>query len=346
MKDEPNIRWVDTSAVPLVPEGKFADLFCGAGGLSLGFVMAGYEPVLGVECDPKAAETYQRNFPETWLHDGRIEDLGEGPLLTRLGGAQPDVICGGPPCQGMYTSGRRNPDDPRNRLFVEFLRIVGVLRPHFVVLEGVPGMLSLDGGSVARRILEGLSGIGYPNATLRTLEAAEFGVPQLRRRVIIIANRHGLPCPYPRPLLGKGAFVPVEAAIDDLKHRRRDPSINHEWTGHSRETQDRIARVAPGRTLYEDYPGSWRRLRLGLPSMTVKANHGTPHIHYELPRTISVREMARLQSFPDDFIFSGDMGSAMCQVANAVPPLLAKHVALALRPSLDAIMEAEEHPER
>lgn len=332
-----NIEWVDTSQVEVGATHRVVDLFAGAGGLSLGFSVAGYESVLAVECEVGAAATYAANFPGTRLHTGLIEDLGEDALLKHFADGRPDVVCGGPPCQSHSTAGRRDAADPRGHLYQEFLRVVAVLRAHFLVMENVPGLLSIEHGARVQRILDGLVGIGYPDASVMMLEAAEFGVPQMRKRLFIIANRHGLPNPRPLPLLSRSRFISVEASIDDLKGRPRNPATNHEWTRHTPEMEQRLARVAPGATLYDGYSGSWRRLRIGLPSPTIKENHGAPHIHYELPRTISAREMARLQTFPDEFVFCGDMASAMIQIGNAVPALLVKAVALALRPSLDAL---------
>src|ERR1041385_2135229 len=199
----------------------------------------------------------------------------------------------------------------------------------------VLGVVTLDGGRFYREIITEFAKIGYPNMTVRVLESAEYGVPQLRPRAIFIGNRFGLRNPYPKPILDEQSFVPIEAALEDLKGRGRDPSINHEWTLHSPEMEQRIAAVEPGASLYgSKFYDAWKRQYRSVPAMTVKENHGGTHIHYELNRVISAREMARLQSFPDDFIFSGRMKRVMFQVGNAVPPLLGRYVAQALLPSL------------
>ena len=327
---------VDTTGVTTDTRYTVADLFAGAGGITLGFAMAGYEPVLSVEVDVAAAATHARNFPNAWLHSGPIEGLSDRQAIDVMAGRELHVMCGGIPCQGFSMSGRRDPADPRNGLYREFVRLARVLRPWFVVVENVPGLLHLDDGSFGRAILDEFADAGYPDMSVRVLQAAEYGVPQVRRRVMFVGNRFGLPNPYPQPLLGKRYWIPVETAIGDLMDRPRDPRTNHEWTNHGPGMEDRLSRLMPGESLY-GYSGSWRRLRTGVPAPTIKDNHGAPHVHHLLPRTISCREMARLQSFPDDFVFEGDMSSVMLQVGNAVPPLLAKHVALALRPSLDEI---------
>ena len=317
----------------------FCDAFAGAGGMTLGFVQAGFQPVLAVECDPDAAATHRRNFPNVWLHEGRIEDLGADDVMDAVGDREVHLLCGGVPCQGFSSAGRRDAGDARNHLYQEFIRIARTLRPWFVVMENVPGILHLASGAFRRAIADEFAEAGYPGMSVRLLQGAEYGVPQVRRRALFVGNRFGLPNPYPAPLLNRRHWVPVEVAIGDLIDRPRDPATNHEWTRHGPEMEDRLARLAPGAHLY-GYSGSWRRLQAGEPAPTIKHNNGAPHVHHLLPRTISAREMARLQSFPDEFVFCGDMASVMLQVGNAVPPLLARHVALALRPSLDQIVDS------
>lgn len=329
-------RLIDTSGVAVDAVYTVADMFCGAGGITQGFTSAGFEPVLSVEMEPNAAATHARNFPRAWLHDGPIENLSDERAVAVMAGRELQVMAGGIPCQGFSSAGRRDPDDPRNQLYREFIRLARVLQPWFVVLENVPGLLNLDEGSFGRAIADEFADAGYPNMSVRVLQAAEYGVPQVRRRVMFIGNRFGLTNPYPWPLLDRRHWIPVEAAIGDLIDHPRDSAMNHEWTNHGPEMEERLSRLLPGETLY-GYSGSWRRLRSGFPAPTIKANNGAPHVHYLLPRTISAREMARLQGFPDSFIFCGDMSSVMLQVGNAVPPPLAHQVALALRPSLAAI---------
>lgn len=333
-----NCTWLDTEGIK--PDGQkylIAELFSGAGGTTLGFAMAGYESVFSVEIDPDASATYQRHFPTSYHHEGLIEDLTDQQVLSALKGRQVHVLCAGFPCVGFSVAGARNPMDPRNQLFRQVVRFAKLLNPWFVVGENVPGVVTLANGEFYRVIRSEFDQIGYPDMAVRVLESAEYGVAQLRPRAVFIANRFGLPNPFPKPILTEKEFVPIEAAIDDLKHHPRDPSINHEWTWHSKEMEKRLAKIPPGGSLYESYFDAWKRQYRGIPSMTIKENHGGVHVHYELNRTISAREMARLQSFPDEFIFCGRMKRVMFQVGNAVPPLLAKHIALAIRPSLGEI---------
>jgi DNA (cytosine-5)-methyltransferase 1 len=205
-------------------------------------------------------------------------------------------------------------------------------------MENVPGFVTLDKGRYLSELRKEFSDIGY-TMSVQVLESAAYGVAQLRPRTILIGNRFGITNPYPKPILSEKKYVPIEGTIRDLKDVEVNPCINHEWTKHSKEMIERISRVPPGCSLYESYVDAWKRQYKGVPSMTIKENHGGTHIHPELNRVLSAREMARLQSFPDSFLFYGTMKRVMFQVGNAVPQLLARHVALALRPSLDKISD-------
>ena len=245
------------------------------------------------------------------------------------------------PCQGFSVAGKRNPDDERNTLFQQFARVVAELRPFYLVMENVPGILTLQKGAAGRAIIEAFAEIGYPNASVAVLESAAFGVPQIRPRAIFIANRLGLPNPYPAPQLAPGDYRPIEAAISDLPADTPLPEINHEWTRHSKAYMERLAQVPPGGSLYPTFIDAFKRQYPGLPSMTVKENHGGTHIHPHLNRVISAREMARLQTFPDTFLFEGSMKKAMWQIGNAVPPRLAECIGLALISTLNAITRGQ-----
>lgn len=333
-----NGNWteVDSSCSPRgTSDLTFADLFSGAGGISVGASSAGLQKVFSVEIDNDASQTIRNNFPTSIHYQLPIEDLDTERLLMDLDGTAVNVIFGGPPCQGFSVAGLRNPKDPRNRLFTEFVRIVDAVRPEFVVLENVPGILTMEDGRVKDEIIRQFEAIGYPNMSVRILEAAAYGVPQLRTRAIFIANRLGVPNPYPRAMLNPADYVPIERAIEDLKKIPRNGALNHEWTRHSRRLEARISAVPPGGSLYDTFRDAYKRQHRGVPSMTVKENHGGCHIHYELDRVLSAREMARLQTFPDDFAFSGTFKRAYWQIGNAVPCLLAQHIASAIRIALE-----------
>lgn len=333
-----NAEWVDSKQIePNHKKFNCVDLFAGAGGISCGFDMAGLQSRFAIEINPFASETYKNNFPEAKVHCGDIKELSENDITKYVGNHEIHIVTGGFPCQGFSVAGFRDPDDKRNVLYKEVVRTVKALKPWFVVLENVPGVLTMKKGQVFQTIIKDFESIGYPNMSVYILEAADYGVAQFRPRAIFIANRFGLKNPYPKPILKPDRYIPIEDAIDDLKNKPRDPSINHEWTKHSKEFEDRISNVKPGHSLYENFFDAYKRQYKGIPSMTIKENHGGTHIHPDLNRCISAREMARLQSFPDTFIFSGPMKKAMWQIGNAVPPLMFKHIGLALIPALRKI---------
>ena len=332
-----NWREVGTQGVPDAPCAlTYVDLFSGAGGISVGARCAGLRKVLSLDVDPDASRTIRHNFPGSRHLELPIEEAAADVLDDALGGNRVNVVFGGPPCEGFSVAGLRNPRDPRNQLVREYIRVVGHIRPDFVVMENVPGILSIDKGRVKDEIINQFAAIGYPAMSVRILEAAAFGVPQLRPRAIFIANRHGLPNPYPREIFDRTNYRSIESAIDDLKELGRFAVPNHEWTQHSAEFERRIAQVLPGGSLYKTFRDAFKRQHVGVPSMAVKENHGGCHIHYELNRVLSAREMARLQTFPDDFIFSGRFKRVYWQVGNAVPCLMAYHITLAIRSGLES----------
>lgn len=327
---------IDKRAPPVFPYN-FVDLFSGAGGMTLGFVQAGFQAITSVEVNPIASATHIKNFPQCHHFCGDIENFYATDWLRQIGSPEVHLVAGGPPCQGFSVAGKRDPNDPRNRLFQEFVRVVSELRPWYVVMENVPGILTMKKGAVKEAIFEAFSEIGYPHISVGILETAAYGVPQIRPRAIFIANRFGRKNPYPQAQLLPEQYKPIESAISDLPAWVPITEINHEWTRHSPQYMERIAKVPPGGSLYESYVDAFKRQYPGKPSMTVKENHGGTHIHPSLNRVISAREMARLQSFPDSFIFAGSMKKAMWQIGNAVPPRLAECIGYALIPSLNDI---------
>lgn len=315
----------------------FVDLFSGAGGMTQGLIQAGLKPVASVEINPIASETYQKNFSDCKHFTGDIHQFNSRDWLNNLGSPEIHLVVGGPPCQGFSVAGKRDPDDPRNNLFKEFVRIVSEIRPWYVVMENVPGILTMKKGEVKDNIFKAFKSIGYQAISVAILESAAYGVPQIRPRAIFIANRFNRANPYPKPQLLSENFKPIEQAICDLPEYTPIPEINHQWTRHSKEYMERIAKVLPGGSLYQSYADAFKRQYLGKPSMTVKENHGGTHIHPYLNRVISAREMARLQTFPDSFIFQGTMKKAMWQIGNAVPPRLAECIGIALLPYLESL---------
>ena len=309
----------------------FFDLFSGAGGISVGFRNAGFTKIGSVEMDAYASETIRMNFPESHHFEQPIETLREESILESLCGKKVDIVCGGPPCNGFSVAGLRKPNDARNQLFREYIRIVKLLKPAFIFMENVPGIVTMQNGEFYKEILQQFAEIGYPDMSVRILEAAEFGTPQLRTRAIFIGNRVGVKNPYPKPFFHRNNFRSIESAIDDLKNAPFDPSFNHHGTKHSGAMEKRLAAIPPGGSLYETFRDAWKRQYKGVPAMAIKENHGGVHVHYELDRVLTAREMARLQTFPDDFIFAGSFKKAYWQIGNAVPCLLAENIAKAIR---------------
>ncbi|MGD2180511.1 DNA cytosine methyltransferase [Lusitaniella coriacea] len=314
----------------------FMDLFSGAGGITQGLSESGFRPVISVEINPIASATHIRNFPNCHHFCGDIKEVKPREWSESIGSNPIHIVAGGPPCQGFSVAGKRDPNDPRNHLFHEFVGVVAEIKPWYIIMENVPGILTLKKGKLKQAIFDALESIGY-STSVAILESAAYKVPQIRPRAIFIANRFDLKNPYPQAQLLPEQYVSIESAISDLPEYSRIPEINHEWTRHSQKYMERIAKVPPGGSLYETYADAFKRQYLGKPSMTVKENHGGTHIHPYLNRVISAREMARLQTFPDSFIFEGSMKKAMWQIGNAVPPLLAKNIGYALIPYLNQI---------
>lgn len=318
----------------------FIDLFAGAGGMSLGFVMAGYTPIASVEINPFAVQTYSHNFVEKRGFNEFIqtrdirENIVKQELYDIVGDRDIDVICGGFPCQGFSMAGNRIITDERNSLYKEMLEIVKHIKPKFVVMENVVGLRSMLDGKIEAQIIKDYEEAGY-NVNVTVLNAADYGVPQLRKRVIFICNRINKTNYHPQPLLKPSEYKTTRDAIEDLMDLDDNKEFNHVKTKHKGDMPERLAAVPEGASLYENYSDSWKKCPWDKPSCTVKENHGAVNIHPKRPRVITAREMARLQSFPDNFIFQGAKKWQLVQLGNAVPPLLGKAIALSVEKSIE-----------
>jgi len=361
------------------------DLFAGAGGMSLGFKGAGFHIVQAVECDPHAAETYQRNHPETDVIISSIEKIDPNKCMARLGIRPGDlsVLIGGPPCQGFSESNRRTRSltNPRNHLYKEFIRFLAAFQPAWFVMENVAGLKTLAKASILKRIIKDCRKLGYAVES-DVLNAAEYGVPQVRRRLFIVGNKIGIHFEFPTSTHGPGLkpSVTVRAAIGDLPRLANGSSKDYllyplpkkrlsksrltryqsemrAYVGKSNKVQgnlvtksaDKIIRrykhiksgqnweVIPSRLMdnYEDtarcHTGIYHRLVWNEPSKVIGNFRKNMLIHPRQHRGLSIREAARLQSFPDDYVFLGSIGFQQQQVADAVPPLLAEAVAVAVK---------------
>lgn len=336
------------------------DLFCGCGGFSYGFESAGFNVVLGIDNNKVALRTFELNHKDAKTIYGDITSVGyESDIRPFIGDKKIDVIIGGPPCQGMSLSGLRRLDDPRNKLYLSYIRLVKEILPNAFVIENVPGLVSLFGGQIKDRIIEAFSDMGY-EIRYKVLCASDYGVPQARRRVIFVGYKAGefvfpdaidtvVTCrmalsdlPPLSDEIGCENMPYASSPTNDYQHlmrRRSDTVRNHIAAAHSDKVRDIIALVPDGGN-YKNLPESlrntrnfhvaWTRFASDKPAPTIDTGH-RHHFHYEYNRVPTVRECARLQSFPDDFIFIGNKTEQFRQIGNAVPPLMAERVANNLR---------------
>jgi len=331
------VNWVDIAENwdnPSPSGLTFVDLFSGAGGLTKGMEMAGLEGVCGMDWFEAAGKTYRRNFSHPFVEgDIKLEQKKAEFYETvrkQLDGRTLNVVAGGFPCQGFSMAGNRIVEDPRNSLYKDLLEIVVHLQPEFVVCENVVGLRSMLKGKVEEMILEDFKEAGY-EMKVTVLRAADYGVPQKRDRVIFIGNRINRENLHPKPFLTPEEYVTTGEAIQDLMDRSDDIAFNHVQTKHRPDMAQRMLELEEGKSLYKGYSDAWKKCPWDEASCTIKENHGGVNIHPKLPRVLTAREMARIQSFPDDFIFEGPKNKQLVQLGNAVPPLLSKAIGLAIR---------------
>jgi DNA (cytosine-5)-methyltransferase 1 len=316
------------------------DLFAGAGGLGYGFRSASWRIALAVEADLSAAQTYRANHPGTPVIEQDVSTLSVREIETLCPNiGQPHAVLAGPPCQGYSAAGARDPHNPNNLLYRQVVRLANALRSDLVVLENVPGLHRVNGVGFADQIVDALR--KGRNVGKYEFLASDFGVPQNRRRILFIARRKALggtpPPPSPTHALTeeegrlrtprleevlRGALeVPAGSADDCLVLGDGALLANAATMAHSKKVIDKISQIEPGRG-----PISYRRLERDIARTLVSGHRALP-VHPWLNRTISVREAARIQGFPDTFVFCGSRANQPLQVANAVPPPVASAVA-------------------
>ncbi len=344
---------------------KVLDLFCGCGGLSLGFKRAGYEVVGGIDSNSPSIETFNAN-----IGNGEIIDLAKKEWVAvakeKFDLASLDVLVGGPPCQGYSLTGTRKFEDQRNQLYNSMFQAIDAFAPKVVLIENVRGMATLYGGRAKTQVLQNFRDRGY-NAVYTIFDSADFGVPQHRKRLFFLATRLDSSIIWPTQTNVRGSYITCKDALSDLPSMekkmtesegnyssspattfqelmREGSSLarNHQPTIHKQFVIDTIKQVPEGGNHKDLPPGvgesrkfneAWTRYHGSKPSRTIDTGHRN-HFHYKYDRVPTVRENARLQSFPDAFLFKGTKTQQYRQVGNAVPVFLAQAIAKSIKSML------------
>ena len=321
---------------------KTLDLFAGCGGMSQGFEESGsFDVVVANEMWKPAADTWKNNHKGKMIVGDITSKEVQDAIVAGFDSSPCEVIIGGPPCVAYSMAGNRDPNDPRGKLFEQYVALVKRLQPKFFVMENVKGILSMKHaeGSVPEIITKKFKDAGY-EVTHKLLLASSYGVPQARERVIFVGWKSdlGIDWEWPAETHGEGKLPPVTVrqAISDLEEKPQDAASNHVHTKHSEEYIKTIHKTKIG-TSVTGYSETCFRCDPDLPSKTVKANNGGVFIHYLKDRCMSVRELARLQSFPDDFIFKGGKSDMFKQIGNAVPVMFAKAIAKSVAKALNQV---------
>ena len=361
-------------------------LFAGAGGCSLGFQQAGFNVLFATDIDDNAVASYRHNFPETPCVAGDVRDLGPEALLERVGlrPSELDILLGGPPCQGFSSAGMKLGEDPRNSLVRHYVRLLEGMRPKWFIMENVEGLLTNDGGMHVRDAVEAFIQAGYA-VNLEKVYAQGYGVPQRRKRVLIVGNRLGHDFIFPEAVtlfsgnIFRKGEVTFSTATSDLPPATTEAGKSLQHTGPpNNELQaylrgnaktvtdhfspalsemqlERVRGLAPGQTMKDlpehlqhasfqkrafrrvmdgtpverrgGAPSGLKRFFADEPSLTITSAATREFVHPKEDRLLTLRECARLQTFPDSFVFAGSAASRIQQIGNAIPPILARTVA-------------------
>ncbi len=340
-----------------LPSLNFIDVFCGAGGLSCGLEMAGHRCLLGVDQDKYAMETFAKNHLHASAYCGDIRLLDQKKIKALTRGQKIHAVVGGPPCQGFSTVGTGNPKDSRNSLFLEFVRIVKVTKPEFVVIENVTGLLAKKNEQTLKNIFTCFRKLGY-FLDVQVMEAQKYGVAEKRRRTIIIGSKKSKDIFFPTPsheIYKKGNFVSALTVGDVLYDLKTKSGLvfNHDIKSAALKNELELKRlkcIPAGsgiRYKKDELKFLPKALRLGVNWNTIREQrfrqtkyfrldpkkpaptimtHRHSYYHPKEHRFLTAREAARLQSFPNDFEFVGPVSAQWRQIGNAVPPLLGKSI--------------------
>lgn len=328
----------------------YISLFTGAGGLDIGFKEAGFKGLLASDIMPQAQESHRFNYPDEPYLLTDIRKLSIDTIKSYVGDKKVSVIIGGPPCQGFSNMGNKNSADPRNLLFESYVKIVDAIQPECFLFENVKGLKTMFEGRYFKKVIDAFLRIGY-NLHYSLVDTSNYGVPQKRERIIIFGTRlkkQFLFPPFSDTSYGSlKAYRNVGEAINDLMDKGNE-FPNHVALAHSDKVIRRYQLIPEGGKLPkpEDLPEDIRRKNFGntytrldrnkVSSTIVPGNNALP-VHPVLDRSLTPREGARIQTFPDSYIFRGDRRSQCIQVGNAVPPLMAAKLADAVRNYLDGI---------
>jgi DNA (cytosine-5)-methyltransferase 1 len=344
-----------SEAPPKMGQYEVIDAFCGAGGLSLGFIRAGFHVIYAFDNNKTAIETYRRNIgrhgyvADAYQISKKSVEKALGKSIGNIGG-----VIGGPPCQGLSVQRRGSDFDQRNHLLLEFIRLVLEIKPKFFLMENVGGILSKRGAPFLYQIKYQCEQASY-KLHIGKLNAFDFGVPQIRKRVFIVGENGDVAlnkfC-FPESTRNKGQYpATVREAIEDLVIKDEGEISNHFADRLSIVNKERIRSIQEGegreslpehlilpchrKNTNHRHLDTYGRMAWDLPSPTITARFDSfsrgRFGHPQLDRTITLREGARLQSFPDEFFFSGSKVEVAAQIGNAVPPLLAQAIASQIR---------------
>jgi DNA (cytosine-5)-methyltransferase 1 len=321
-------------------------LFAGGGGMHLGLSTAGFETAWANDIEPTAAATFARNHPDIRFVSSDVRHLNPSDVSALTGSEPVDLIVGGPPCQGFSTLGDQLTGDPRNAMFEAYARVVSWVRPRAFLMENTNYLRSQYNGTYEREIRNTMEALGY-DVSVAVLNAADFGTPQVRKRIFFVGTRQGVPFVWPTPTAGPDAGRPyktVGPAIMDLVHQ--GPEIpNHIPLNHGEIVKARYRLIPEGGRLpapselpaelrRRNFGNTYKRLHRDRPSLTMVPGNNAFPVHPTLDRSLTPREAARIQGFPDEYVFIGSRAEQCKLIGNAVPVELARALGDAMRDHL------------